>query len=131
VSSRPRRILLLVAAGLVAWFALVLGVWALRSLHDTVPGSVPAPTADHPEAVTPASVELSCGTLFDPHDVTLPAEPKGFVAARDACGIVISDARRVLALDTVVLVAGLVGVVLVRRRLARAAADAPELVTHH
>ena len=128
MSDRPRRILLLVAVGLVVWFGLVLSVWALRSLEDTVPGSVPAPSAANPRAVAPVSVEISCGTLFDPHDVSLPATPKGFIADRAPCDIVISDAQRVFALDAFVLVAGLVGVVLVRRRLIRAAADAPELV---
>ena len=119
MSSRPRRILLLVAAGLVVWFGLVLGVWAFRTLHDTIPGSVPAPTPEEPARRLPATVEVSCGTLFDPRDdVRLPSEPKDFVADREACDLVVGDAQRVLVLDTAVLVLGLAGVVLIRRRLA-------------
>jgi hypothetical protein len=125
VTDRPRRILLFAAVGLVIWYGLVLGVWALRSLSDTVPGSVPAPTVDAPKARAVTTVEFSCGTLFSPDDVVTPTTPLGIELGRTPCDIVISDARRVFALDTFVLVLGLTGVVLVRRRLTRTVEDAP------
>lgn len=128
MSSRPRRILLYVALGLVVWYGVVLGVWAFRPLEDTVPGSLPAPTVLDPDAVVPATVEVSCGTLFDPDDVSLEAVSPGFIGDRDACDLVVSDARRVLVLDTAMVVLGLVAVVLVGRRLARSADDLPDVV---
>jgi hypothetical protein len=78
-------------------------------------------------AVT-ATVEVSCGTLFDPDDVSLEAVSPGFIGDRDACDLVVSDARRVLVLDTAMVVLGLVAVVLVGRRLARSADDLPDVV---
>lgn len=125
MTDRPRRILLLVTVGLVVWYGLVLGAWALRSLSDTVPGTVPAATKEAPKARAATTVELSCGTLFSPDDVAPPSTPAGLELDREPCDLVVSDARRVFAIDTLVLVLGLAAVVVVRRRLARTPDDTP------
>jgi len=130
-----RRIGLVIVAVVVAWYAAVLVGWALPSLVDAVPAGIDH-TLDQPR---PISVEVTCESLFGdpvvegtlPALTPQPAQLPALALQREPCAAVHRDARRVVAFDTVVALAGLAlgsWLLLRHRRLAGsvgAGADAP------
>jgi hypothetical protein len=96
----------------VAWYLVILFAWALKPLEDAVPVGV------DPATGKPVSQTVECNTLFagTAHDGNLPVLTNlNFEYNRTPCVSVQSDARKIFALDTlvaVVLVGGLVVIAL-------------------
>jgi hypothetical protein len=115
VSDNPRRIVLAVMAVAIAWYAVVLFTWALRPIHDSIP------TGNDKDG-HPIAQRVTCHTLFEGGDSIsrvvqgktltiwlngsrLPDPASKGVYTRDPCVIPHTDAQRVFAIDTLVLLA--------------------------
>jgi hypothetical protein len=107
VPERVRKIAIVtIAIGLV-WFAISVA-WAVRPQTDSVPVGIDKSVEP---AGKPLSVDVQCNGAFDATArdgglPTLPAQPAGAPALefqREPCELVHSDARLVLAINTVVL----------------------------
>jgi hypothetical protein len=120
--SSGRRSILIAAGGLLAWYAITLGFWALRPLSDSVPAGTDRRT---PNAVA-YSQKVSCNNLFASAarsgDLpTLPDQPAGVNKLgyqRTPCTSVHSEARVLFILNTVFVLAtfGVGGWLLMRHR---------------
>jgi hypothetical protein len=134
VNAKARRIVLIVLGAVVAWYVVIVLAWATRPLDDTVPvGNLPAweevepvPGADAPVPIGVNVVEtetIRCNSLFDGDalDGALPELPFPQVFNREPCTLMRSNARLMFVVDTIVLVAALVGgtVLLLRARRRR------------
>lgn len=105
-----RRFALIGTVAVVVWYVVVLAVWALQPLTDSVPVGVDY-TLQTPKAV---SVEVDCNTLFETSsrgDSALPALKAQAVGdpalafQRTPCAVVHGHARVIFALNTVVFAA--------------------------
>ncbi len=124
----------LAAVAVVAYALILVGVWASRPLHDSVPvGTDWTPTLLAPPAPQQlVSQRVTCNTLFsgDPRpDEPLPTltdQPKGrpeLAFQREPCALVHSDAQRNFAINMIAVV-GLLGVIGFAARAAKRAAAA-------
>ncbi len=103
-----------VAAAVLLYFVVLLTTWAFRPLDDSVPvGTDWTPTTavpPEPQRLVPQSVE--CNTLFadQPRREPLPAltpQPDGRPALeyqREPCELVRTNAQRLFAINTVVVI---------------------------
>ncbi len=130
--SSGRRSVLIAAVGLLAWYAITLGFWALRPLSDSVPaGKDRRPSANAPvdQKIGPEVVysqKVSCNNLFASAArtgtlPTLPTQPEGVNKLgyqRTPCSSVHSQARVLFILNTVFVIAvfGIGGWLLRRHR---------------
>jgi hypothetical protein len=125
--SRPIR---LAMAAIVVHFALVVGLWAVRPLEDSIPvGMDWSPTvADPPAAQRLVSQDVECNSLFDSSprpDEPLPEltpQPEGrqpLDFQREPCELVHSQARIVFGLDVLFTIGSLTGLAWIGRRLRR------------
>jgi hypothetical protein len=128
--SRLSKRLVYALIALVVYAALLVGLWAARPLHDSVPVGI-----DYsPTVLTPpgpqrlVSQEVECNTLFDSaarDDAPLPeltAQPKGrpdLAYQRTPCALVHRDARLLFGLDLLAVAAAIAVVALVWRRVRR------------
>jgi len=121
--------LVIAASAIVLYAVLLLTVWAIRPLEDSIPVGIDfTPTT----AVPPAgqrllSQDVECNTLFasaphndDPLPVLTP-QPEGRPALeyqREPCALVHGDARRNLAINGLFVVGALaaVGYLAIRQR---------------
>lgn len=122
-----RRLYLAAAAVVVAYLALVVG-WAARPMYDSVPvGTDWSPTVlTPPKGQQLVSVEVTCASLFSGDTIgaplpTLQQQPEGrspLTFERPPCELVLSDARNIFVLNTVVALGllGGIGYMLWRRR---------------
>ena len=119
--ARTNRLFLLAGAALVVWYVVVL-VWALRPLSDSVPIGLDADKR-------PVSQTVECNGLFDGTAIegTLPVVVAPNDYTRSACTAVQRDARVVFGLDTVAFVLGIALLVVARRRALRFASDADQV----
>ena len=124
MSSRARRLLLTAAAAIVAFYACVVLLWAVRPLQDSVPVGVDFTQAKYPGGVL-VSAKVDCHTLFSSSAgaaKTLPAltpqaAPHAQLAfQRGVCSAVHRDARVIFGFDTLLTVLLLVAIGLVFRR---------------
>jgi hypothetical protein len=107
--SSGRRSIIIAACGLLAWYAITLGFWALRPLSDSVPAGMDRRT---PNAVA-YSQKVSCNNLFTSAarsgDVpTLPDQPAGVNKLgyqRTPCTSVHNEARVLFILNTIFVIA--------------------------
>jgi hypothetical protein len=138
--SSGRRSVLIAAVGLLAWYAITLGFWALRPLHDSVPAGKdrrPAASAPADQKIGPEvlySAKVSCNNLFasaaGPKVLpVLPAQPEGVNKLgyqRTPCTSVHSQARILFILNTVFVIAAFgIGAWLLRRHRRIASPTAP------
>lgn len=130
--SSGRRSVLIAACGLLAWYAITLGFWALRPLPDSVPAGKdrrPAANAPADQKVGPEvlySAKVSCNNLFasaaGPRVLpVLPVQPEGVNKLgyqRTPCTSVHSQARVLFILNTVFVLAsfGIGGWLVTRHR---------------
>ena len=133
MSISPRRLLLATVA-VLAYAGLLVGVWATRPLHDSIPvGMDYSPTlASPPEPARLLSVDVTCNALFSSSpsgDEPLPeltAQPEGFPALafqREPCALVHRNARVLFVVNVLAVVATLTVIGLVARRLRRRSGD--------
>ena len=111
----------------VLLFALVVGVWATRPLHESLQvGTDWTPTLlVPPQGAKEVQVEVECNNLFAssprsdaplPALTPQPADKPPLAYPREPCVFVHSDARRAFAIDVLVVVAALATLALLRRR---------------
>lgn len=123
--SKPLRIAFV---ALIVHFALVVGLWAVRPLEDSIPvGMDWSPTVQDPPAPQRlVSQDVECNSLFDSSprpDEPLPVltpQPEDRAALafqREPCELVHSQARIVFGLDLIFTIAALTGIVWAGRRL--------------
>ena len=117
--SSGRRSVLIAACGLLAWYAITLGFWALRPLSDSVPAGKdrrPAANAPADQKIGPEvlySAKVSCNNLFassaGPRALpVLPEQPEGVNKLgyqRTPCISVHSQARVLFILNTIFVLA--------------------------
>lgn len=141
--SSGRRSIIIAAVGLLAWYAVTLGFWALRPLSDSVPAGKdrrPAANAPADQKIGPEvlySAKVSCNNLFasaaGPRVLPdLPVQPEGVNKLgyqRTPCTSVHSQARVLFILNTVFVITafGLGGWLVMRHR--RTASPAPQTPT--
>ena len=115
MSATAKR-LSLAAVAISVYFVLLLAVWATRPLHDSVPVGIDRTptTAVPPKPEQALSQRVECNSLFAQDsrpDESLPAlrpQPKGQPALayqRGPCTLVHSQARLLLAINSLVVVA--------------------------
>ena len=130
--SSGRRSVLIAAVGLLVWYAITLGFWALRPLSDSVPAGKdrrPAANAPADQKIGPEvaySQKVACNNLFafaaGPRVLpVLPVQPEGINKLgyqRTPCASVHSQARVLFILNTVFVIAvfGIGGWLLMRHR---------------
>ena len=129
MSSRVRRPVIIAAVALIGWYVVIVLAWAIQPLSDSIPIGVDHSSKKNEPAGKQISQEVDCNTLFagSARDAgplpTLPVQLKGYDALqyppRAACSAVQRDARIVFGLDTLFLIAGLSGLILVNRRYGR------------
>lgn len=120
--SQRTRWLSFAAAGVLVWFALVVGVWAIRPLSDTVPVGV---NADR----VPVTQKIRCHTLFESSarddtalptlplsPVPLPRDVRELAYTRSACGEVHRQAQIIFAVNTLLTIVALAGIAVVALR---------------
>ena len=123
----------LAALAVAAYACILVGVWAARPLHDSVPvGTDWTPTlAVPPLPQQLVSQRVTCNTLFSGDarpDEPLPEltpQPKGLpplAFEREPCTLVHTDARRNLAINLIAIV-GMFGVIGALARRTRRHAD--------
>lgn len=127
MSSRVRRPVLIAAVALIGWYVIVLLLWAVQPLSDSIPVGVDR----SPTILVPAKPEkqisktVECNSLFagSARDAgplpELPVQPDKYPALeypRAACSAVQRDARIVFGLNTAFVLVGLAGLVIVSRR---------------
>src|SRR5262245_33136161 len=111
-----RRMRFAVLAVLI--FAIAVGVWAVRPLHDRVKvGTDYNPTLlDPPRSAQVVYVDVKCGNVFASParpDTPLPSlapQPEGQAPlgySREPCAFVQRDARRAFAIDVLVILAAI------------------------
>ncbi len=141
--SSGRRSIIIAAVGLLAWYAVTLGFWALRPLSDSVPAGKdrrPAANAPADQKIGPEvlySAKVSCNNLFasaaGPRVLpVLPVQPEGVNKLgyqRTPCTSVHSQARVLFILNTVFVITafGLGGWLVMRHR--RTASPTPPIAT--
>src|SRR5262245_24702420 len=119
------------AALVVLLFALAVGIWATRPLHETLHvGTDWTPTLlDPPEAATEVRVTVECNSLLSssprsddplPALTTQPPDKPPLAFPREPCVFVHADARRAFAIDVLVVVVALGMLAYLRRRSHRA-----------
>jgi hypothetical protein len=112
-------------------FALAVGIWATRPLHETLHvGTDWTPTLlVPPQAAKEAYVDVECNNLFasSPHSDTplppltpQPADKPPLAYPREPCVFVHGDARRAFAIDMFVVVVALAALAYLKRRSHRA-----------
>jgi hypothetical protein len=112
---------------LVVLFAIAVGIWATRPLHESMHvGTDWTPTLlVPPQDAKEVQVEIECNSLLasSPRpDTPLPVltpQPAGkppLAYPREPCVFVHSDARRAFAIDVIVVLAALGTLVYLRRR---------------
>jgi len=126
------------AALLVLFFALAVGIWATRPLHETLyVGTDWTPTLlVPPEGTKEVHVRVECNNLLasspqsdsTPIPVLTPQPPDKPPLAypRQPCVFVHGDARRTFAIDLVVIVAAVVLLTYARRRRLRHIRDSSQ-----
>ena len=118
---------MIAAVALIAWYVIVLLLWAVQPLSDSIPVGVDrSPTLlVPPKPQKQISKTVDCNTLFasSAHDGSalpaLPVQPERYAPLeylRAACTAVQRDARIVFGLNTLFVLVGLAGLVLVNRR---------------
>lgn len=132
--SDTGRKLVLVAAAVLFYFVVLIMVWAVRPLDDSVPvGTDWAPTiAVPPEPQRLVSQPVDCNTLFDDHPRSTPlpqltpqpADRAALAFQREPCELVHANARRLLAINTVVVIVALAVLTWLAMRTRRPDADA-------
>src|SRR3954452_12963344 len=109
-----RRVATIGVCAAIVWYVVVLVLWALQPLSDSVPVGIDY-TKTPP---APASVKVDCQTLFDsaalgdqpvPLMKQQPPTSPPLKFQREPCALVQRQARIVFALDTAAFVAVLVG----------------------
>ena len=126
MSTRFRRPVIIASVALVGWYVLVVLLWAVQPLTDSIPIGVDHSVKKYEPSGRQISKTVDCNSLFSGSardDVPLPAlpvQPKGYdplrYPPRAACSAVQRDARIVLGLDTVFVVLALAGLFVVNRR---------------
>src|SRR5262245_2036069 len=102
----------------VLLFALAVGIWATRPLHESLPvGTDWTPTLlDPPQAATEVHVVVECNSLLSASPLSdtplpvLPPQPPDkppLAFPREPCVFVHADARRAFAIDILVVVLAL------------------------
>ena len=125
--SKPLRIAFV---AVIVHFALVVGLWAVRPLEDSIPVGLDwSPTvANPPEPQRLLSQDVECHSLFDssprPDEPlpVLPVQPEGKPALafqRKPCELVHSQARIVFGIDVLFTAGTLAALVWIGRRLRR------------
>lgn len=116
--TRRNQWLLIAAAALSAWFVLVLTLWAIRPLTDSVPVGANAKGQ-------PTSQEVKCSSLFEgnAHDQAPPVLAKPQKYTRESCVAMHREARIMFGIDAVLYVLGMsvVGALFVHGRRAQRA----------
>lgn len=120
--ARTNRLFLLAGAALVVWYVVVI-VWAVRPLSDSVP--IGLDPDGRPMSQTVECRDLFAGTSTD-GALPIVAAPNEYT--RGACSAVQRDARLVFGLDTAAFVLGVAALVVARRRAHRFAADEGSVV---
>jgi hypothetical protein len=111
-------------------FALAVGVWATRPLHESLHvGTDWTPTLlVPPQGEQEVQVDVECNNLFAssprsdaplPALTPQPADKPPLAYPREPCVFVHSDARRAFAIDVLVVVAALATLAYLRRRSRR------------
>lgn len=124
------------AVVLLALYVVMVVGWAIRPLHDSVPvGTDWSPTvAVPPKAQRQVSQRVSCNSLFadsprgNDQLPTLTPQPEGRRALayeREPCDLVQRDARLVFALDSIVTLVLLAGLLVYAVRKSEPHADDP------
>jgi hypothetical protein len=112
-------------------FAVAVGIWATRPLHETLHvGTDWTPTLlVPPQAAKEAYVDVECNNLFasSPHSDTplppltpQPADKPPLAYPREPCVFVHGDARRAFAIDMFVVIVALAALAYLKRRSHRA-----------
>ena len=111
----------------VLLFAVAVGIWATRPLHETLQvGTDWTPTLlVPPQAQQEVLVEVDCNNLFSssprsdeplPPLTPQPADKPPLAYPREPCVFVHGDARRAFAIDVIVVLVALGALAYVRRR---------------
>ena len=117
MSTTAKR-LSLAAVAISVYFVLLMAVWATRPLHDSVPVGIDRTptTAVPPRPEQALSQRVQCKSLFardsrpDESLPTLRPQPKGQPALayqREPCTLVHSQARLLLVINSLVVVASM------------------------
>lgn len=125
--SKPIRIAFV---ALIVHFALVVGLWAVQPLEDSIPVGIDwSPTvASPPEPQRLLSQDVECNSLFDssarPDEPlpVLPVQPQDrpdLAFQREPCELVHSQARIVFGIDVLFTAGALAALVWISRRLRR------------
>jgi hypothetical protein len=138
MSTRFRRPVILAAVVLIGWYVVVVLLWAVQPLTDSIPIGVDHSVAKYEPAGRQISKTVDCNTLFSgsARDAgplpQLPQQPKGYAALRypprAACSAVQRDARVVFGLDTVFVLVALGGLYAVNRRYGH---ETPQAAASH
>jgi hypothetical protein len=125
----------------VVIFALAVGIWATRPLHESLHvGTDWTPTLlVPPQAAKEVHIEVECNNLFAsspgpdslPPLTPQPADKPALAYPRQPCVFVHGDARRAFAIDVFVVLAALAGLAYLRRRSHRTAATPATVVLEH
>lgn len=119
------------AALLVVIFAVAVGIWATRPLHETLDvGTDWNPTLlVPPQGAKDVRVDIECNSLLDssprpdtplPPLTPQPADKPPLAYPREPCVFVHSDARRAFGIDVLVVIAALGTLTYLGRRSRRA-----------
>jgi hypothetical protein len=110
----------------VVLFALAVGIWSTRPLHESLHvGTDYTPTLlVPPQAAKDVHIEVECNNLYAsspgpdslPPLTPQPADKPPLAYPREPCVFVHGDARRAFAIDVLVVLAALAGLALLRRR---------------
>jgi len=125
LADRTTRVTLIVVI-----FALAIGVWATRPLHESLHvGTDWTPTLlVPPQGAKEVHIEVECNSLLSstprsdaplPALTPQPADKPPLAYPREPCVFVHGDARRAFAIDVLVIVAALGTLAFVRRRAHR------------
>jgi di/tricarboxylate transporter len=125
LGSRTTRAILIVVI-----FALAVGVWSTRPLHESLHvGTDWTPTLlVPPQAAKEVHVKVECNNLYasSPQSDTplpaltpQPADKPPLAYPREPCVFVHGDARRAFAIDILVVVAALAALAYLKRRAHR------------
>lgn len=114
--SQRTRWLSFAGAGVLFWFVLVVGMWAIRPLSDTVPVGV---NADR----VPVTQKVRCNTLFENSardntplptlavsKVPLPKDVQELAYTRSACGEVHRQAQIIFGVNTLLTIVALAAI---------------------
>jgi len=126
----------------VVIFALAVGVWSTRPLHESLHvGTDWTPTLlTPPQAAKEVHLDIECNNLYAsspgpdpplaPH-TPQPVDRPPLAYPRKPCVFVHSDARRAFAIDVLVVVAALAALAYLRRRSHRTHATQGTVALEH